>query len=388
MDIDLMDAAFHTYDPWEAYRWMREEAPLYFDEKNGIWAVSRYDDIVAVSKDQDTFTSLNGARPLVPPDPSMICQVGQQHALQRGIVAKGFTPKHVARLESYLRVVVREILDELMEKGGGEIVEDLAALIPMRAIGKLAGVPIADQASMLRWIDVFVKGGDGPQAITDEVDDAFYEFAEYHEEMVEKRRGCPADDLLSIWMDAEIEGEKLDDVQLLFEHVLLLVGGSETTRNAISGGLEAICANPDQWEWLAQNPGGIPNAAEEFIRWVSPFVNMSRTLTCDFEMHGRTMKDEQEIVMLYPAANRDPAHFDRPDVFDVRRNFRSPQISFGVGRHFCLGAALARQELAITLEELLPRIKNLHITPGEEVVRRRSSFIRGLSKLPLSFDAR
>jgi cytochrome P450 family 142 subfamily A polypeptide 1 len=388
MDIDLLDADFHTYDPWDAYRWMREEAPLYFDEKNGIWAVSRYDDVLAVSKNPDVFTSLNGARPLIPPDPSMICQVGKQHALQRGIVAKGFTPKHVARLESYLRTVVREIMDELVERGSGEFVEELASLIPMRAIGKLAGVPVADQAAMLGWIDIFVKGGDGPQAITDEVDDAFYEFAEYHEEMIEKRRGCPADDLLSIWMEAEIEGEKLDDVQLLFEHVLLLVGGSETTRNAISGGLEAICEHPEQWEWLYQNPDGIPNASEEFIRWVSPFVNMSRTLTCDFEMHGRTMREEQEIVMLYPAANRDPAHFDDPETFDVRRDFRSPQISFGVGRHFCLGAALARQELRITLEELLPRITNLRITPGKEVVRRSSSFIRGLRELPISFDVR
>jgi cytochrome P450 family 142 subfamily A polypeptide 1 len=388
MDIDLLDAEFHTNDPWAAYAWMRDEAPLYFDEKNELWAVSRYDDIVAVSKNQDVFTSLNGARPLVPPDPSMICQVGKEHAVQRGIVAKGFTPKHVAELEPYLRSVVSDLLDELIERGSGEIVEELAALVPMRAIGKLAGIPVEDQAQLLSWIDVFVKGGDGPDAITDEVDDAFYEFAEYHEEMVEARRGCPAQDLLSIWMNADIGGEKLDDVQLLFEHVLLLVGGSETTRNAISGGLEAMCTHPDQWEWLAEHPDAVPNASEEFIRWASPFVNMSRTLTQDFEMHGRTMKDEQEIVMLYPAANRDPKHFDKPNTFDVQRDFRSPQIAFGYGRHFCLGAALARQELRITLEEMLPRIKNLRITPGKEVVRRSSSFIRGLTELPLTFDPR
>ncbi len=388
MDIDLLNGDFHTYDPWAAYRWMREEAPLYWDSTNEIWAVSRYDDIIAVSKDQDTFTSLNGARPLVPPDPSMICQVGRQHALQRGIVAKGFTPKHVAQLEGYLREVVVELIDELMERGGGEFVDDFAALIPMRAIGKLAGIPVEDQGRILALIDVFVKGGDGPQAITDEVDDAFYEFAEYHEEMVEERRGCPATDLLSIWMNADIGGEKLDDVQLLFEHVLLLVGGSETTRNAISGGLEAMCSHPDQWELLARNHEGIPNAAEEFIRWVSPFVNMSRTLARDCEMHGRTMKEEQEIVMLYPAANRDPKHFDDPETFNVERHFRSPQISFGHGRHFCLGAALARQEIRIALEELLPRITNLRVTDGAEVVRRSSSFVRGLSKLPITFDCR
>jgi len=318
----------------------------------------------------------------------MINQDGRQHTLQRRLVSEGFTPKHIADLEPYVRLLITELLDAVVEKGQCDIVEDLAAPLPMRLIGEMLGHPRTDHQKLQEWTDEFVKGGSGPEHVTEAVDEAFDHFTEFHLEAMEKRQESPGKDLLSIWLNAEIEGEKLDEDQLLFEHTLLLVGGSETTRNAMSGGLEILMQHPEQLRALIEDPSLIPNAVEEIVRWTVPFVNMARSNTKEIELHGQVIPEGSEIVMLYPAASRDPRHFPEPYKFDIRRNFSSPNIAFGVGKHICLGASLARLELTIFLEEVLPRIGGGLTLDGENRPSiEPSSFIRGFKKLPVTFKA-
>lgn len=380
---DLCDPKSHD-NPWEFYDYLREEAPLYWDPVNEIWAVSRLDDIVLISKDPETFTSTNGNRPNLPPDPSMIHQDGEQHRKQRALVAQGFSPKFIRRMEEHMRGIVAELLDAMVEKGEGDLVEDLAAKLPMRVIGEMLGVPQEKHDEIRHWVDVFLGGGQGPIYVTDEVNEAFANYAEHHEAMMAERQEKLGEDLLSTWIKAEIDGEKLNEEQLLFEHVLLLVGGSETTRNAIAGGIEMLIKHPEQWDYLANNPAGVPNAIEEIIRWVTPFINMYRTATRDFELHGKVIKEGQMVGLMYPAANRDPRHFKDPYKFDVRRNPNEEKhIAFGYGSHFCLGSSLARMELRVTLEELFKRIERFEFKPGTEPRWVSSSFVRGPASIPV-----
>ena len=184
-------------------------------------------------------------------------------------------------------------------------------------------------------------------------------------------------------MNAEIDGERLTDDQLLFEHVLLLVGGSETTRNAIAGGLEMLMEHPEQLEWLREHPEGLDNAVWEILRWTTPFIAFARTACRDVELHGQTIEEGQMICMLYPAANRDPRRFDDPDRFDVRREFPNRPVSFGYGAHYCLGAALAQKEVRVVLEEVLKRLPVFRRKPGTKTEYIESSFIRGIKHLPV-----
>jgi len=202
--------------------------------------------------------------------------------------------------------------------------------------------------------------------------------------------GCVGQDIITIWMNAEINGEKLDESQLLFEHVLLNVGGAETTRSAISGGLERLSNDQRQYDALYEDPSLIPNAVEEIIRWVCPFINMYRTATRDYELHGKVIKAGQQVGLTYPAANRDPRHFKDPHTFNIFRDFsnESKHLSFGLGPHFCLGASLARMEIRLSLEEMTQRVKRIRIPEGKELERISSSFARGIKKYPAILEPR
>jgi len=257
-------------------------------------------------------------------------------------------------------------------------------------IADMLGVPREKCPTLRRWIGVMVPGGQGPQYVTDEVNDAFGEFCEHHAEMVAEREGNPTDaDLLLKWMHAEIDGEKLDEDQLLFEHALLLAGGVETTRNAIAGGMEMLANNPEQWAYLRANVDDdavIESAIEEMIRWVTPFTNMFRTATKDVEIRGKKIQEGQMIGLMYPSANRDPRVFEEPFRFDVRRSPRAEKhISFGFGSHFCLGANLARLELRTALRALLRRFETVALKPGGRHDWASSSFTRGPKHMDLVF---
>lgn len=380
--IDLCDPTSHD-EPWEMYTWMREECPLYWDPNNEVWYVWRLDDIITISRDPETFTSTEGNRPNVPADPSMIHQDGEQHRKQRALVASGFSPKFIRKMEEEVREICRDLLDEMIAKVECDLVEDFAAKLPMRVIARMLGVPQEKEDWLRRTVDSFITGGQGPQYVTDDVNEAFSSFIEHHEALMAERQDQLGEDLLSVWMRAEIDGEKLNDEQLLFEHTLLTVGGSETTRNSIAGGIEELIRNPSQWDDMRDNADVMANGIEEMVRWVCPFINMFRTATRDFELHGKTIKAGQMVGLMYPAANRDPRHFKDADKFDIRREFTTKHIAFGYGSHFCLGSNLARLEMRAALEETFKKVERFEFQPGTTPQTISSSFVRGPQSIPV-----
>ena len=382
-EIDLLDHTWHTEDPWPTYTWLREEAPVYWDAQNELWGISRYDDIIRVSKDPETFSSEGGNVPNMPPDPSFINHDGVKHLRQKKLIQPHFTPARIAQLEQHIRGLARELLDEVADRKSLDFVHDIAAVLPMRIIGEMLDMPRERQSDVQAWVDDFVRGGGGPQYVTDDVTDAFAKFTAYHEERVELKRAIPGNDFLSIWLGADFDGDKYDYDTLLFEHTLILVGGSETTRHSISGGLEMLLANPGQKAAVMSEPGLWRNAVEEIMRWTTPFVRMSRTATRDGDIRGTTISEGQQVVMLYPPANRDPRHFDDPETFDIGRKFRSQMLSFGFGSHYCIGAYLARMEVQVMIEETLRRFPNLSLDHDAAAERSPSGFLRGLKRLPI-----
>ena len=390
-NIDFCAPSTHD-NPYEMYDYFLEHEPIRFDEKNEVWEVFRYDDIVTIERDTETFINGEGVRPGIPPDPGMIYQDGEQHSKQRALVSSGFTPRQMRKMEDRAREIVVDLVDKMLEKDEVEIVTDLAGALPSRLIADMLDIPEEKRPTVLGWINMIMMGGCGPEYVTDEVNDAFEGFCMHHEEMYPDRlaKGCTGSDLLTIWMNAEINGEKLDESQLLFEHVLLNVGGAETTRSAIAGGLHQLSLDPKQYDALSDDPSLIPNAVEEIIRWVCPFVNMYRTATRDYELHGKVIKEGQQVGLTYPAANRDPSKFKNPHEFNIFRDFskEARHLSFGLGPHFCLGSNLARMEIRLSLEEMTQRVKKISIPEGKDVEYVSSSFVRGLSKFPAILDPR
>jgi len=386
--IDLLDGAFYAGDPYPAYAWLRRHAPVYRDERNELWGISRYDDIVEVSKHPERFCSGEGFRPKTPPNGSMISQDDPRHTRQRRLVYKGFTPKQVAGMESHCRAIVTGILDDLADRGGCDFTQDIAVPLPMIVITEMLGVRVEDRDRLQAWSDELIKGADGQ--VTDEIVAQFADFCEYITEVIEARRAEPRDDLTSILTHAEIVdddgGRHALSLELLIDELLLiLVGGNETTRNVISGGMEALLQHREQWDLLCEDPSLLPVAIEEMLRWVTPIVNFQRTATADTEIAGMPIAAGDKVLLLYGSGNRDEAIFGpTADRFDIRRD-PNPHISFGFGTHFCLGASLARLEIRVMFEELLRRLPSIRLAPGAEVVRTPSAFIRGIASMPVVF---
>ena len=390
-NVDFCAPEAHD-NPHEMYDYFLEHEPIYFDEKNEVWEVFRYDDIVTIERDTETFISGEGVRPNIPGDPAMIYQDGEQHNKQRALVSSAFTPRQMRKMETRAREIVVELMDRMLERLEVDIVRDLAAPLPLRLICDMLGTPEDKRDSVRQWINTMIVGGNGPDYVTDEINDSFDHFIGLHEEMHAARveAGCTGSDILTIWMNAEIDGEKLDESQLLFEHILLNTGGAETTRNAIAGGFERLANAPEQYDALYERPDLIPNAVEEIIRWVTPFINMYRTATRDYELHGKVIKAGQQVGLTYPAANRDPRKFKDPHTFNVLRDFskEAKHLAFGLGPHFCLGASLARLEIRLCLEEMTNRVKRIHIPDPTQIEYISSSFVRGLKRFPAVLQPR
>src|SRR5262245_4764151 len=256
---------------------MREHAPVYQDESSGVWGLSRYEDVLQASRRPDVFCSGQSSRPDAPAIPSMINMDDPAHVRRRGLVNRGFTPRRVADHEPKIRQVCGELIDRVAPRGACDFVRDVAAPLPMIVIGDMLGVAPADRDKLLGWSDDLIAGTSATASpeVAARVVRAFEEYAEYNRTVVADRRARPRDDLMSVLVHAEIDGERLDDEAILHEALLILVGGDETTRHVITGGMEQLIRHPDQRRKLLDDPAGTPTAVEEMLRWVTPIQNMN-----------------------------------------------------------------------------------------------------------------
>jgi cytochrome P450 family 142 subfamily A polypeptide 1 len=310
-----------------------------------------------------------------------------EHVRRRRLVSEAFTPKRVRAMEGALLQVCDAIIDAVCEKGTCDFVADIAAPLPIIVIGDMLGVAPADRGDLLRWSDDMLKALGSPDpSLMDGAANAFVEYTEYINPVFEDRRRRGAtDDLVGVLCHADIDGDSLDDDSLIHETLLILIGGDETTRHVISGGTEELLAHPDQMARLASDPDLMAGAVEEMLRWVSPIKNMARTATRDVELEGSRISAGQELILLYPSANRDAAVFEDPDTFDITRS-PNPHMAFGFGAHFCLGNQLARLELKVMTERLLARLPDLHLTVDRaDLPRRPANFISGIEAMSVAF---
>jgi cytochrome P450 family 142 subfamily A polypeptide 1 len=386
LHIGLTDGTFYGGDPFPAFAWMRDEAPAYFDEAAGVWGITRYADVKEISKDPETFSNAGGIRPETPALPMMIDFDAPEHVRRRRLVSEGFTPKRIRESADGVRTVCDAILDTVCEQGHADFVRDIAAPLPMIVIGDMLGVAPEDRDSLLRWSDDMVKalGSPDPTAM-DAAAVAAMEYAEYITAVVEqRRRDNQSDDLVGTLVHADIDGDRLDESSLIYETLLILIGGDETTRHVLSGGMYELLTHPEQFALLAAEPDRRQLGIEEMLRWVSPIKNMARTATRDVELHGRTIQEGQKLLLLYPSANRDERNFDDPERFDVTRT-PNDHMAFGFGAHFCLGNRLARLELATMVDRLFERLPDLALATDAEPPKRNANFVSGIESLPVTF---
>jgi cholest-4-en-3-one 26-monooxygenase len=388
-DIDLLEGGFYVEDAAEKYSWMRAHAPVYFDAKGGVWGFASYAAVLAASKDPKTFSSAGGIRPDNGPIPMMIDMDDPQHWKRRKLVNRGFTPGRVRESEQKIRDVADSIIDKVCERGECDFVRDIAAPLPMIMIGDMLGVAPEDRDDLLRWSDDMVSSQSG-SATEEQYMQAMNAMAEYTAfctHAVAERQSSPTDDLMSVLVHAEVDGDRLSPDEVLHESLLILIGGDETTRHVISGGMEQLLLHPDQHAALQQDPDRIPLAVEEMLRWVSPIKNMCRTVTHDTEFMGQELHEGQKCMLLYESANRDETKFVDPHSFDSARD-PNEHVAFGFGAHYCLGQALARLELKVMFEQLLQRLPDLELVEDSSTLpRRRANFISGLEAMPVRFAA-
>jgi cytochrome P450 family 142 subfamily A polypeptide 1 len=384
--IGLTDGMFYGGDPFPAFAWMREHAPAYYDESAGIWGITRYADVKEISKDPDTFSNAGGIRPDSDALPMMIDTDAPEHVRRRRLVSEGFTPRRIRESEEAIRTICDAIIDRVCEAGSADFVRDIAAPLPMIVIGNMLGVAPEARDDLLRWSDDMLKalGSPDPGAM-DMAALAAMEYAEYITAVAEqRRRDNQSDDLIGTLVHAEIEGDRLDEGSIIYESLLILIGGDETTRHVISGGMYELLGHPDQLERLRADRSLLNGAVEEMLRWVSPIKNMARQMTRDVELHGQTLHQGEKLLLLYPSANRDERVFDRPEEFDIERT-PNDHMAFGFGSHFCLGNRLARMELSVMFDRLLDRLPDLALAEAVEPPKRAANFVSGYETMPVVF---
>ncbi len=391
--LDILDGDFYVNDPYSRYAWLRENSPCHWDDINELWGITRYDDIVAVEKDKRRFINSDrakgGYRPNIPADQSIIGTDDPLHQARRSLVSRRFTPRAVQRWRDHITEIVDGLLDPVIERGRAEIVGELAAPLPAKMIGFLLGFDDDLWPKLQHWSEATISLGGGPRYQNPEGREANLEFRAACRELYEQKQGCPADDVMSRWIEAEDDGDGLVGgsefglSQIMSDCLLLLDGGAETTRTVIARTLLDLADRPGAWAVLRAG-ADLETAVEEFIRWVTPIQNMCRVATAEVVLHGRTIRKGDQIVMMYASANRDPRHFDDPETYDVARHPNN-HIAFGFGTHFCLGAALARLEIQVFFERLLARVARIERIEGTPQVEMSNAFVHGLREAHLAF---
>lgn len=375
---------FHD-DPFPVYRQLRDEAPCYHDEELGFWALSRYADVLAALHDPETYCSrfgitLEEGNPL----PMMLTTDPPDHTALRRMVSRAFTPRRIADLEPSIRSLSTRYLDELRDRGSCDLIGDYAALLPMDVISKLIGVPDGDQEQLRKWSDALLHREEGDKDVTPAGIEAAYHLFKYFTAFVaEKRRDPEGDDLAAALVAIEAEGERLTEEQVVGFLFLLIIAGNETTTKLLGNCLLALQRFPSERAKVLADPARIPDAVEEILRYEGSTQAMARTLTRDVDLHGCAMPAGDKVLLLLGSGNRDERVWDRPDVYDIDRAWPTHHLAFGHGIHVCLGAALARLEMRVSLEEFFGR------HPGYEIdetalVRVHSGNVRGYSSMRVS----
>lgn len=368
---------------------LRAEAPV-FEYAPGIKAITRYHDIRAISRDPETFCSGRGAlvndplRDGVSVEGSILHMDPPRHGSWRRLLNREFTGRAVGRMEDEIRARARRLLDAVPPGEVVDLVDVLAAPLPVLVICDLLGVADADRDDFRRWSDATIVATDGRAALPPDALRDVMELVAFLEQLASEKAANPADDIVSLLVGAEVEGRKLSAAELVTFNMSLLVAGNETTRHLISGGMMVLAEHSDQRAALAEDPALIPAAVEECLRWVTPIQQFARTVTRDTELGGIAIAEDDYLVMLYASGNRDEAAFGpTADRFDAMRPIDVPNLAFGFGEHLCLGAALARLEARVVFEELLGRFPSYEIAGEAEWLP--SSLVRGPHAVPVVF---
>ena len=393
-EVDLMDLSpFEQGTDGEVFRILRKHDPLHWNDEPdgpGFWSVTRYNDVKAVASGYEAFTAAEGTqiksrRAEGEGERSIHHLDPPRHSQLRKIVVPHVRPARIRSLESNIVAVIDELLDGTVGAGEFDFVGRIAAQLPLVMIGRLLGAPVEDCPHLLRWTNQMASEdpdySEGPQTAVKAREEVFA----YFRDLESQRRSCPADNLVSALTAAQIGGVPLSRGQLDAYYLILMVAGNETTRNLLSGAMVTLNAHPDQWALVRREPERIPALTEELVRWVSPVLSMRRTATRDLQMHGRTVRAGDKVVMWYCSANRDERVFPEAGRFIADRS-PNEHMGFGWGVHACLGAHLARLEARLFLSRLIDR--NLTVDLHGEPARLSSNFFRGIKRLPVSISER
>lgn len=402
MDVDV---SYLDPESWDEqmparFRWLRENDPVRWSEPDGLWIATRYEDVAYISKHQELFTSAHGVRPGL--KIGLIDEGEPRHTQLRRLINRGFTPRMVASLERSFLEITTSAIDAVADRGHCDFVEAIAVPLPLTLIALMMGIDRKDYDAFHHWSDDMIAGdGTKDPAVMAKAGAAFMQYSTYVREVIEYRRRQPREDLVSILTgakdggillqldrrDARTEefGEEhkgLANDELLMMLTILLVAGNETTRNGISGGMQLLIENPCERQKLIDDPSLLPSAVEEMVRLVSPVHSFCRTVTEDVVLRDRQLRAGQQVLMIYPSANRDPAVFEDPDAFRVDRN--PTHLGFGVGTHFCLGANLARMEMRVAFRQLLRRLPDMEYAAGGPVIKP-AALVRSCVEMQVRF---
>lgn len=401
---DIVDHDTYLHDvPHATFARLRRESPVAWIEEEppnaGFWAVTKYDDVGRVSRDHETFTTTKGIRlEEMAPDElearrTMMEFDPPEHTRLRRLVSRGFTPRVIATYEEAFRSLASHVLERVLPLGEFDFVTEISRELPIRLLCRLLGVPEEDADRLVTWGDQMISHTDPEYTdfVVDQVDTEEYrllpfrspaalEVFAFAEKMAQERRANPQDDIITTLLTAEPDGVPLTDLEFKNFFSLLMVAGNETTRHTLSHGLTFLMNHRPQMEELRENLELMESATEEILRYSSVTMHFRRTATTDTELRGVPISGGDKVVMYYISANFDEEHYEDPFRFDIHRN-PSDHLAFGSGRHLCLGAWLARLEIRVTLEELLPRLADIELTGPVE--RLRSNFIRGIKHLPV-----
>ena len=382
-------------DPYPIYERLREEQPLYRNDELGFWAVSRHADVIEGFRDWERLSNSHGVSldpaasgPHAHRTMSFLAMDPPMHGRMRGLVSRGFTPRRVAELEPRIRRIARSYIDEMRERDTVDFISDFAGRLPMDVVSEMMGVPVEDREELRRLSDLLVHREPGVRDVPPEGVAAAMELVVYYAEMLAQRRAAPTDDLTSALLAAELDGDRLSEDEIIGFLFLMVVAGNETTTKLLGNAWYWAWRTPEERDRVFADPAHIPMWVEETLRHDTSTQMLARVATTEIELHGRTIAEGDRVLLLVGSANRDPRVFEHPDRYDLQRSEPLPQLaSFGFGRHFCMGASLARLEARVALEELVAAFDGYDIDPAG-LERVHSVNVRGFARMPTTLSDR